>query len=160
MDAEDLKPSVVIWHTNVQLPVEASETSQRGINGVGPVRGRNDHHLRPRRWVFAVLFKNPTCFPCFGFVLCHMSSTSIITLSTIRALSHAKSSKLSKCVKCLHVYLYIYIYIIYTYNVYIYSDIYIWIHECAKCQHVDSYSLCRFPHLATALDAIHQCQEL
>lgn len=39
MNAEDFESSVVIWHANVNLTIEPTETPQRRVNGILAVRG-------------------------------------------------------------------------------------------------------------------------
>mmetsp|Transcript_39864 Transcript_39864/g.95355 ORF Transcript_39864/g.95355 Transcript_39864/m.95355 type:complete len:354 (+) Transcript_39864:1131-2192(+) len=45
VDPHDLQAAVVVRHTNVELPVEAPKAAQGLVNGVGPIRGADDHGL-------------------------------------------------------------------------------------------------------------------
>ena len=39
------QPAIVVWDTDVKLPVEAPKASKCGINGIRPVCSGNNHHL-------------------------------------------------------------------------------------------------------------------
>jgi hypothetical protein len=46
MDAEDLKTASWVRDTNVDFTIEATETPQSRVDGVGPVSGSHDDNIR------------------------------------------------------------------------------------------------------------------
>eukprot|EP00965_Chrysotila_dentata_P211038 6186253-Pleurochrysis_carterae.AAC.4 len=52
LDAQNVEPAGLVRDGDVQLEVEAAEAAQRGLDGIGPVGGGHQHHLR--LWLEAV----------------------------------------------------------------------------------------------------------
>jgi len=45
MDARNFQPTSGIWNTNINLPVESTESSESRVNGVGPAGSSHNNNI-------------------------------------------------------------------------------------------------------------------